>query len=206
MDRHWLRPTIIAGIVITFIALSWSYSVSAGVNPQQPTIAVPTVTGTPVGVTIIVKMDQEQINVRSGPGTVYEKVGVLLTGQEVPAKGRSVSGEWILVDYPGAPGGMAWVYAPLVDIKGGALPVVEPPATPTPAVTNTIDPTLAAQFIVTNVPTRLPTFTPPAPLVIPSFAAGAAGPLAQNIPMGLLIVALAALGIFLGIFSIFQGK
>jgi len=97
------------------------------------------------------------------------------------------------------------VYAPLVDVKGGALPVVEPPATPTPAVTNTIDPTLAAQFIVTTQPTRLPTFTAPPPLAIPTFRA-ASSALSSPIPMGLVIVALAALGAFLGLFSLIQGR
>jgi hypothetical protein len=206
MISRWLRPLLIVATLVVLFAFTMSIPAYAGVNPQQPTIAVPTVTGTPIGVTIIVKMDTEQINVRAGPSTVYEKVGVLLAGQEVPARGRSVTGEWILVVYPGAQGGVAWVYAPLVDIKGGALPVVEPPPTPTPAVTNTIDPTLAAQFIVTSVPTRLPTFTPPPPLAIPSFAAPSSASAPGGIPMGLVIVALAALGAFLGLFSLIQGR
>lgn len=206
MHRRWLRPLIIVAIMLTLLVMTLpALAAGSGESYQLPTVAIPTVTGTPVGVTIIVKMDQDQINVRSGPGTIYEKVGVLLAGQEVPAKGRTGNGEWILVDYPGAPGGMAWVYAPLVDPKGGALPVVEPPATPTPAVTNTIDPTLAAQFIVTVQPTRLPTFTPPPPLAIPTFVA-AGSSLPGGIPMGMVIVALAALGIFLGIFSLVQSR
>lgn len=206
MTRRWLRPLLIVATLVLLLVFFWSFPANAGVNPQQPTIAIPTVTGTPIGVTIIVKMDQDQINVRSGPGTVYEKVGVLLAGQEVPAKGRSVSGEWIMVVYPGAQGGVAWVYAPLVDPKGGALPVVEPPPTPTPAVTNTIDPTLAAQFIVTKVPTRLATFTPPPPLAIPTFTAVASSAAPGGIPMGLVIVGLAALGAFLGVFSLIQSR
>lgn len=205
MNRRWLKSLILIAILITLLGLLWSFPASAGVNPQQPTVALATVTGTPVGVTIIVKMDQDHINVRSGPNVQYANVGVLLAGQEVPAKGRSVGGDWILIEYPGAPGNLGWVYSPLVDTKGGSLPVVEPPPTPTPAVTNTIDPTLAAQFIVTTVPTRLPTFTPPPPLVIPTFTSvngmGGAG-----LPMGLVIVALAALGIFLGLFALAQGR
>ena len=134
-SRRWLMPLIIVAILFTVLAMSWPAPVRAGVNPQLPTVSVPTVTGTPVGVTIVVKMDQPQINVRSGPNTTFEAVGVLLAGQEITAKGRTVSGEWVLIDYPGGPGNMGWVYAPLVDVKGGALPVVEPPATPTPAVT-----------------------------------------------------------------------
>lgn len=204
---QWLKPFLIVNILILIMALVLNMPVSAGVTPQQVTLSpLPTVTGTPVGVTITVKLDQEQINVRAGPGTTYPLVGVLLAGQKVPAKGRSVGGEWILVVYPGAPGGVGWVYAPLVDPSGGALPVVEPPPTPTPLVTATIDPTLAAQFIITTIPTRLPTFTPPPPLVIPTFQASAGGFSISGVPMGLVIVALAALGIFLGIFSLAQGR
>jgi hypothetical protein len=46
---------------------------------------------------------------------------------------------------------------------------VESPPTPTPLVTNTIDPTLAAQFAVQPTQTRMPTFTPPPPLSVPQF-------------------------------------
>jgi hypothetical protein len=46
---------------------------------------------------------------------------------------------------------------------------VEPPPTPTPLATSTIDPTLAAAFNVQPTQTRMPTFTPPPPLEIPEF-------------------------------------
>ena len=170
------------------------------VNAQIPTVDIATVTGTATGPYIVVKQDTEQtqVNVRSGPGTFYDKVGVLLTGQQVPAIGRSVGGEWIYIEYPGVTGSAAWVYSPLVEVFGGTLPIIEPPPTPTPLITATIDPTLAAQFIVTNAPTRLPTYTEPAPLVIPTFNAvenvqGVAG-----IPVGMIILIIGGLGILLG--------
>jgi hypothetical protein len=81
--------------------------------------------------------------------------------------------------------------------------VVEPPPTPTPLYTPTIDPTLAAQFIVTNAPTRLPTYTPPPPLAIPTFQSAPAG-VASKLPMGLLIIITIAMGVFLGLVSLFQ--
>ncbi len=173
-------------------------------NPAQISTGVmATVTGTPSGQFITVLLDQPQINVRGGPGTAYPKVGVLLAGQQAPAKGISTGGEWIMIEYPGVPGGVAWVYSPLVNVSPGQLPVVEPPPTPTPLYTQTIDPTLAAQFIVTSAPTRLPTFTPPPPLVIPTFQSMAAGT-ASRLPMGLVIILAIALGAFLGLVSLFQ--
>ena len=190
------------GIVAIFF-LGYSLPVKAQLIFQLPTVAIATVTGTPVGLVITVHLDQEQINVRGGPGTAYPKVGVLLPGQQAPAKGRSQGGLWILIDYPGAAGGMAWVYSPLVDVSPGELPVVEPPPTPTPLYTPTIDPTLAAQFVITSVPTHLPTFTPPPPLALPTFQTPAIGPVAK-VPMGLVIIVIASLGIFLGLLSLIR--
>ncbi|MEI8130820.1 MAG: SH3 domain-containing protein [Leptolinea sp.] len=203
---RWLF--LFGGLLIPiFFLLFQKTSVEASGFPQLQTVQIATVTGTPVGAAITVKTDQEQINVRSGPGTLYPKVGVLLAGQVVPAKGRSPGGEWILVDYPGVEGGVAWLYAPLVDlVPGSVLKVVEPPPTPTPLVTPTIDPTLAAQFIVTSVPTRLPTFTPPPPLVIPTFQAEDVAGGAIGIPPGLIIISLLTIGALLGVVSFTQGR
>ncbi len=194
---------LISLLVILFIVQMTP--VEASGFPQQPTVLIATVTGTPIGAAVTVKLDQEQINVRSGPGTIYDRVGVLLAGQVIPAKGKSPGGEWILVDYPGAEGGTAWVNAPLVDlVPGSVLQVVELPPQPTPRVTATINPTLAAQFIVTSVPTRLPTFTPPAPLQIPTFQAADTGSGNTGIPPGLVIISLITVGGLLGIVSFTQ--
>jgi hypothetical protein len=196
---------VIIFILVSLCTILFTEQADAHISAQIPTVDMATVTSTPEGVYITVKLDQQQVNVRSGPGTFYPKVGVLLVGQKVPAKGKSVGGEWILVEYPGIPGGLAWVYAPLVDKSIGELPVVEPPPTPTPLFTQTINPTLAAQFVVTSIPTRLPTFTQPAPLVIPTFQEQS-GSSISRIPMGLFILVIAAVGIFISLFSIAQGR
>ena len=53
---------------------------------QQPTVSIPTVTGTATGPIAVVHSEpEEQINVRSGPGLDYPKIGVLLNRQQVPA-------------------------------------------------------------------------------------------------------------------------
>jgi hypothetical protein len=164
---------------------------------QQPTVSIPTVTGTPSGpIAVVYSEPEEQINVREGPGTEYPKVGVLLNRQQVPALGASPGGLWVQIIYQGVPGSVAWVYAPLVRIQGGELPVVELPPTPTPRVTPTIDPTLAAQFVVNIPPTRLPTFTPPPPLVIPTFSVEQQTRGTGNVPMGFVIIGLGVIGSF----------
>jgi len=181
--------------------------VAVGVIAQQPTVAIPTVTGTPEGVTGSVRIDQiDPVNIRSGPGVFFDIVGVLLPRQIVSVSGRSAGGDWVMIDYPGDPGSYAWVYAPFVYISPGELPIIEPPSTPTPEVTQTINPTLAAQFITTPDPTRMPTFTPGDPLVIPIYTDTYGTSFMSGIPMGLIIIILAGLGGLLALFSFIRSR
>lgn len=174
----------------------------AGPLSQQPTVDVPTVTSTQPGAIVTVSTDQDEIKVRSGPSTlIYPEIGILLAGQKVPGLGRSPGGDWIKITYPGVPGGVGWVYSPLVSFVGN-LPIVEPPPTPTPQTTPTFDPTLAAEFQIEATATRLPTFTAPPPLEIPSFQPEGDGLIATGVPPGYLIIALAVLGFFGLIISI----
>ena len=173
---------------------------------QQPTVAVPTVTGTPSGPIAVVYSDpEEQINVRSGPGTDYPKVGVLLNRQQVPALGATPGGSWVQIIYPGVDGGVAWVYAPLVRLDG-ILPIVEPPPTPTLMITPTIDPTLASQFILDIPATRLPTYTPPPPLVIATFSVVNKTSGTGGVPVGFVITGLTVVGVFGLIISLLRRR
>ncbi len=178
-----------------FLALALPPGGRAEAPAQIPTGSIPTVTGTPVAALAVVLDNPDGFaNLRSGPHAVaYPVVGMLISGQSAPAIGRSPGGDWVQVVYAGAPGGVAWVYKDLVDLRG-KVPVVEPPPTATPATTATIDPTLAAQFLVEAPPTRLPTFTPPPDLPTPTLPADA--PLANpgRVPMALVIIGLAILG------------
>ncbi len=174
---------------------------------QQPTVAIPTVTGTPEGVTATVLLDQEDpVNVRSGPGVFFDKVGVLLPGQKVSVSGRSAGGDWVMIVYPGAPDNYGWVYSPVIYISPGELQIIEPPSTPTPEVTQTINPTLAAQFITTPNPTRMPTYTPGDPLVVPMYTDTYQTSFLGGIPMGLVIIILVGLGGLLALFSFIRSR
>lgn len=209
MRRPWVIPILFVFLMLLVLIGSWSPPVpaSAAGALQLPTVDVPTVTSSPSGpMAVLVPGNESQANLRSGPGALYDRVGIMLVGQRLPAKGRSPGGDWIMVEYPGAPGGVAWVYEPLVDIVPlTSLPIVEPPPTPSPVVTATIDPTLAARFIITQEPTRLPTFTQPPPLQIPTFTTET-GPSIAGVPMGFIILGLAALGVFFGIVAFSQRR
>ena len=197
-------------------SLAWSFALCCTVillslttlaavpSTVQQAIIVSTVTGTPEGPVIVVP---DQVNVRLGPGTNYDKVGVLIAGQEVPALGRTPGGLWIQIVYPGVPGNIAWVYAPFVvlDTAQQLLPIIEPPPTPTPRMTPTIDPTLAAQFNLGEAPpTRLPTFTPAEPVVQPTFEPEQVEGV-RGIPPILAILGLLVVGLFGMVISFLRG-
>jgi len=189
-----------------FLWLGLTYTVQSQAIAQQPTVSIPTVTSSPFGPMATVNQDQEQINVRAGPSQDYPIVGVLQQGERVPALGRSVGGDWVQIAYPVVDGGVAWVYTYLVIISGGELQIIVPPPTPTPRVTPTIDPTLAAQFIIEVGPTRLPTFTQPPPLSIPTYAEANQNPVSGGFPIGFIIIGLTVLGLFGLVISVFRGR
>jgi uncharacterized protein YraI len=200
--RLLLLILAISGVLV----LTFRMPIIQPVMAQQPTGSVPTVTGTPAGVIVVVYLDLAQISVYAGPSTyLYPAIGVLLAGQEVPAYGVSEDGNWIQIYYPGVPESIAWVYAPYVSIKkAGELPEIAAPPTPTPASTPTIDPTLAAAFIGAQTPTRLSTFTPPAPLVIATYADEPTSP--GRMPMGLLIFGCGFIGSLGALISFLRGR
>ncbi len=191
-----------------FAWLGLTSSVRMNVLAQQPTVAIATVTSSPFGPMVTVNQDQEQINVRAGPGVgdEYPIVGVLEQGEKVPALGRSPGGDWIEIVYPTVNGGVAWVYAYLVTVSGGELPIVAPPPTATPRVTPTIDPTLAAQLIVEIGPTRMPTYTQPPPVQMPIYTQVPTSSVAGRLPMGFIIIGMAVIGLFGLLISVFRGR
>jgi SH3-like domain-containing protein len=202
--KVWLLIALL--LIGGFYWIGLTSTVRMDVAAQQPTVSIPTVTSSPIGKMATVNQDQEQINVRAGPSQDYPIVGVLQQGERVPALGRSVGGDWVEIAYPIVDGGVAWVYSYLVSISGGELPIIVPPPTPTPRVTPTIDPTLAAQFIIVVGPTRLPTFTQPPPLSIPTYSASIDNNSQGGFPMGFIIIGLAVIGLFGFVISIFRGR
>lgn len=207
MRNRLIRTSFVIFFLMIIVGLTLVGQVQAGPLAQQPTGVIPTVTSTPRGPYVIVNAiaaNETQINVRAGPSALTEKVGVLIVGQEANALGRY--GDWVQIEYPGIPGGKAWVYGNYVSIFGGNLPLLEPPPTSTPNMTQTVDPTLAAQFLITPDSTRLPTFTEPPPLEIPTFTSEVNNGGVGGVPVGLIIVGLGSLGLFLGVIALISGR
>jgi len=184
MKKFWFKTWLGILTVVSLGVGTFFTSEQVRVRAQE----APTPTGIFVTVTY-----PDPINVRGGPSTVfYPIIGQLAPGEVVPALGISPGREWIQISY--APtGGTGWVYSSFVSISGGELRIVEPPPTPTPPVTSTIDPTLAAAFNVQPTQTRLPTFTPPPPLEVPEFN-DTSKPGSSSVVFGIFIVGLGLMG------------
>ena len=184
-----------------FLGLLLTFPAKTNVYAQAPMTA----TATPGGLTPFITNifeGEPAINVRTGPSTIIypNPCGSLPYGATAPALGSSPAHEWILIAYSACPNGVGWIYAPNVELSPGYLPIVEPPPTATPLATATIDPTLAAAFNIQPTVTRLPTFTPAPPLVIPTFTYENQQ---ANFPIGGAIFAIAVLGIIVLVVSLF---
>jgi hypothetical protein len=204
-----LRKNILYTFIVAILFLNFSAitdPVNAQVKLQQPTGSVPTVTGTPRGVMVTVPLDQEYVNVRSGPGVMYDLVGRLVAGQEAAVLGRSEGGDWLLIQYYGGPENKGWVYSPPVSLSAGEVPIVEIPPTQTPLMTETINPTMAAQFLTTPIPTRLATYTPAESLAVPTYVDISQRSFVGGIPIGLVILIIASIGIILALLSIIRSR
>jgi len=204
--RSFSKKTFLPLILILLLTLLLNAPAQFKVAAQQATGSVPTVTGTPLGPYIVVTYDA-QINVRAGPNQYsYSVIGTLLPGAIAPALGRSPGDSWIQISFPGVPGGVGWVFSTYVKLVAtDTLPIIEAPPTPTPQTTATVNPTVEASFKTPILPTRIPTFTPPGPLQIPTYVSSgtqATGP----VPMGLVIVLLGLIGGFGAFISFLRGR
>jgi hypothetical protein len=192
---HRIKFQLILPLISLFLIWTFSASSLTDVLAQEPQ-ASPTPGVSQTGIFITVLGDEPFANIRVGPSaSIYPVIGQLFPGDTAPAFGRSPGGDWIQIEFAGAPNNKGWVYSPLVLLSPGALPIAEPPPTPIPPATSTIDPTLAAQFSNLSTSTRLPTFTLPAPLTTPIYTQPAVKTESNSIPMALVILSLAGFGV-----------
>jgi len=71
-----------------------------------------------------------KVNVRSGPGTSYDALGLLDAGQQVQIVSQDSQGKWYQILYPSAPQGLGWVTAQYVQVGAGAEIPLEASSTP----------------------------------------------------------------------------
>ncbi len=80
----------------------------------------------------------QPLNVRRGPGTNFESLGMLKPGDLVKALGRDASGAWIQIEYPAALDGKGWVNAAFLRLDAvGRLPLLSADGSTTATVAPT---------------------------------------------------------------------
>lgn len=95
---------------------------------------------------------QQQLNVRSGPGTGFNSLGTLNAKDVVSLIGKDANGAWLQIEFTQGPDGKGWVNTAFVKAKGVEnLPII----------------TDAGQIVGTGTPTHIP-FTP-TPTVLPAW-------------------------------------
>lgn len=83
----------------------------------------PVATATPVIITGTLKA---RVNVRSGPGTGYDSLGLLDSGQTVQIFAKDKTGTWYQIAFSPSSSGTGWVAAQYVDTGGQAVPTFTP--------------------------------------------------------------------------------
>jgi uncharacterized protein YraI len=199
MKRFWFELTLWT-LSLTALMAGFAYA-----SPRTVVLAQESTPGS--GDVFVTVTNAEQINVRSGPSTVlYDIIGNMQPGETAKALGVSPGRDWVEIEFPAGPGGIGWVYTSLISVSSGNLQIIEPPPTPTPRTTPTIDPTLAAAYIFEPTETRMPTFTPPPPLEIPHFTEAPSINSKSTIPMGALVLGSGIFGLLGYLYSLLRRR
>ena len=108
-----------------------------------PTATLP---AAPAEATVSILVD---LNIRSGPGVVYDRIGFFTKGATAPVLGRDpVSGWWLVQCPPNVNAAQCWVSGGEQYTRpnnAGEVPAAPAPPTPTPIPTNTPEPTAEAE-------------------------------------------------------------
>lgn len=83
----------------------------------------PTITSTPIIITGTLKA---RVNVRSGPGTGYDSLGLLDSSQTIQIFAQNTDGTWLQILYSPSPSGTGWIAAQFVDTNGQSIPTFTP--------------------------------------------------------------------------------
>ena len=194
MKRYWFNSTIWIFLIATLVAVFLGAPFQTDAVAQEAT--------PDSGDVFVTVTYPEQINIRNGPSTVnYEVIGNLQPGATAQALGVSPGRDWVQIVFPAGPGGIGWVHTSLISLSSGNLQIVEPPPTPTPRTTATIDPTLAAAYVFEPTATRMPTFTPPPSLEVPQFTQMPTSNSDSGVPIGAFVLGSGILGIVGYLFS-----
>jgi uncharacterized protein YgiM (DUF1202 family) len=97
-------------------------------TPEVPVIGVGAAGTPPAGTQATTS---QTINVRAGPGTDFNTLGTLDSGETITLTGKNDSATWLQIYFPGGPDDRAWVSAGFVTVDDtSSLPVLNNEGTP----------------------------------------------------------------------------
>jgi len=116
----------------TQIAQAVQQTMAAMVTETPSLTPSPSFTFTPEIARVTVSV---QTNCRTGPGVVYDILGVLPVGQSAEVIGRNASGDTWVIRLPSNPAIICWLWGQNATVSGNitGLTIYTPPPTPTPA-------------------------------------------------------------------------
>jgi len=122
------------------------FTPTPSLTPMPSLTYTPTISLTPNYPRVSVSVET---NCRSGPGTVYDKLGVLRVGETAEVVGRdSGSGNWI-IRLPSNPAIICWLWRNYATVVGEttAVPVFTIPPTPTQKFTSTPEASFSVSYV-----------------------------------------------------------
>jgi heat shock protein HslJ len=137
-----LIGVLIVAIIALVLAIFWVVRGNNGGGDTGEEIILPPATvipATPVpGEATAIVTAPDGVNIRSGPGTEYDVIGIMPYNTQAPIIGRSADGQWWVLNIPAAPNSQGWVAASYVRAENaGNAPVILPPGAPAPEPTAT---------------------------------------------------------------------
>lgn len=118
------------------------------------------------------------LNVRSGPGFNFDQIGEVQQGDTLEILGAVADYSWLVINYQG---GIGWIKAEFANVTGdlGSIPILQSPATPTPAATvpgaQGSQPDLLVESVVLNPAQPVPNQPFTATVSVRNAGGGAAG-------------------------------
>jgi hypothetical protein len=134
-----LRPTFTSTVTKKPTLASTPTPAKPTATPQPPaTTAPPPTAPPPTAEKAQLSPNSGTVNVRSGPGTNYARIGEASQGQTFEITGKNPGGDWWQINFNGQP---AWVFGGMVTANAAAgnvqvaqnIPAAPPPPAPAPA-------------------------------------------------------------------------
>lgn len=121
--------------------------VETAAKPEVPVIGGGGVNPNSGGSAVVI----QQLNIRSGPGTGFESLGILNTNDVVSLTGKNRDSIWLQIEFAGGPDGRGWINSAFVRADGlDSLPIVSD----------------LGEMVGTGTPVSTP--LPPTPTVVPA--------------------------------------